>query len=85
MSSTPKELQADPETPFRVMWLETKLGVRYELPDMLDEHVDRAVETLHGGLPNIALTNVSDCCLLMPRRIIKTAGVGERCFWEAPA
>lgn len=84
MPSTPKELQADPETPFRVMWLETKLGVRYELPDMLDKQVDQAVQLLHGGLPNITMTNVSECCLLMPRRIIKKAGVGERCFWEAP-
>jgi hypothetical protein len=84
MPDSPQELQADPETPFHVMWVETKLGTRYELPDMLEKHVDEAVRALHGGLPNITMTNISECCLLMPRRIIKKAGVGERCFWEAP-
>lgn len=66
------------------MWVETKLGARYEFPDMLDKQVDESVQALHGSLPNITLHNISECCLLIPRRIIKKAGVGERCFWEAP-
>lgn len=85
MPSSQEELQADQETPFRVMWIVTKLGVRYEFPDMIDAQVDQAVKILHGGLPNITMNNISECCLLIPRRIIKRAGVGERCFWEAPA
>jgi hypothetical protein len=68
------------------MWLETTLGVRYSLPDMLIGHVDMAHRQLDQAdkvrLTTITLVNVSDVVLTVPYRILAKAGVGDRCFWE---
>jgi hypothetical protein len=32
---------------------------------------------------SITLVNISEAVLVVPKRVIKRAGVGERCFWEA--
>ena len=66
------------------MWFETRLGQRYELPDMLREHVTYAheqVATSHHE-STVIMINVSGVSLCIPKRIIAKAGVGERCFWE---
>lgn len=83
MSDSQEEFQADKETPFHVMWFVTKLGVKYEFPDMGATQVDSAVKQLHGLFDQMAVTNISGSCLVIPKRIIKKAGVGERCCWEA--
>lgn len=83
MSSTQEELQAgEGSTPFKMMWLETTMGVRYEMPDMLPVHIDEAHRQLDEDQEHISLLNVSDACLVVPKRIIAKAGVGDRCFWE---
>jgi hypothetical protein len=85
MSDTQKELQTSEESPLKTVWFETHLGVKYEMPDMLDEHITNAHRLLDGTkqIVNITILNVSEAVLLLPRRIIKKAGVGDRCFWEA--
>lgn len=67
------------------MWFETKLGVRYEMPDLLEEQVSEAHKSLDHSHEEslIVLTNISRVMLGIPRRIIKRAGVGDRCFWES--
>ena len=67
------------------MWFETKLGTRYEMPDLLEEQVSDAHKSLdHSNSESlIVLTNISRVMMGIPRRIIKRAGVGDRCFWEA--
>lgn len=67
------------------MWVETKLGVRYDMPDMLEEHITRAHRCLDaaGVHMNIVITNISEVTLVMPKRIVRRAGVGDRCFWES--
>ena len=82
MPDSQKELRADQKTPFSVAWFETRLGTRYELPDMLDEHVDSLRRQLDGSAPSLTLINVSDVTMVIPKRILLKAGVGKRCFWE---
>lgn len=84
MSNTQEEFQAGGESsPLNVMWFETHLGARYELPDMLSKHITLAHRQLDEAGDLVSVLNVSDVVLLLPRRIIKKAGVGDRCFWEA--
>jgi len=86
MSDTQKEFQTSEESPLKTMWFETHLGTRYEMPDMLEEHISKAHRLL--GAPNkqifnITVLNISEAVLVLPTRIIKKVGVGDRCFWEA--
>jgi len=84
MSDTQEELQAGEEAPLVTMWFETHLGARYEMPDMLRERVDEAHRQLDTpGLDRISVLNISEAMMFLPKRIIKKAGVGKRCFWEA--
>lgn len=50
---------------------------------MLPPHVDSMVKQLHNGDDRITLMNISEAVMIIPLRIIKKAGVWERCFWEA--
>jgi len=54
------------------------------MPDMLPQHVDEAHRQLDLPVTNITLRNISDVAMVVPRRIIKSAGANDRCFWEAP-
>lgn len=67
------------------MWFLTRLGQRYELPDMLRDHITEGhrqlAESRYEG--TVILINVSGASLAIPKRIVKSAGVGDRCFWEA--
>jgi hypothetical protein len=67
------------------MWFETSLGVRYEMPDMQANHVDSAHRQLAGDFDRIMMNNVSEVVMVIPKRILAKAGVGERCFWENDA
>lgn len=82
MPDSQKKLQADQTSPFSVAWFETRLGTRYELPDMLDEHVDSLRKQLDGSAPSLTLINVSNVTMVMPKHILLRVGVGDRCFWE---
>jgi len=85
MPDPSEKLQTDQETPFSVMWFATHQGTIYEMPDLLEHQVGEIHHMLDkGGGELIIITNVSGVMLSIPRRIIKTAGVGDRCFWEAP-
>jgi len=64
------------------MWFETLSGVRYEMPDMMTNHVDGVHGQLFGEFDTIVSLNVSEVVLSFPKRILKKVGVGERCFWE---
>ena len=67
------------------MWFETRLGVRYEMPDMMEEHITKThkhLDLLHHDAQLVVL-NLSGVTLVIPKRIIKKVGVGDRCFWEA--
>jgi len=89
MSSTQEELRTSEETPLKTMWFVTHLGARYEMPDMLREHITAAhtqLDTAEDSIDhaeNVVAANVSDVVLLLPKRIINKAGVGDRCFWES--
>ena len=87
MSDPQEKLQADQEFPdvFSVMWFETTMGVRYQLPDMLQDQVSKAHKSLDHSEEDsmIIAVNVAGAILMVPKRIIGKAGVGERCFWEA--
>lgn len=89
MSSAQKELRPGEETSLKTMWFVTHLGARYEVPDMLREHITTAHAQLGepaGSIDhadNVVATNISDVVLLLPKRIIHKAGVGDRCFWES--
>lgn len=85
MSDTQKELQASEGSPLKTMWFETHLGTKYELPDMTDEHVTNAHKLLDSSkeIVNVTILNISEAVLVLPRRIVKKVGVGDRCFWEA--
>ena len=53
------------------------------MPDMLEVHVTEAHRQLdEDHQEHVSLLNVSDACLVIPKRIIAKAGVGDRCFWE---
>lgn len=82
MSGAPQELPTSQE-PYSTFWFRTRLGTLYYLPDMLPQHVDEARRQLDLPVTNIALRNISDVAMVVPRRIIKSAGVNDRCFWEA--
>jgi hypothetical protein len=64
------------------VWFETSMGVRYELPDMQTNHVDAVHQQLFGDFDRVTAINVSEAVLVVPKRILVKAGVGERCFWE---
>lgn len=83
MFDSSKKLQAD-QTPLVTMWFETLLGARYEMPDMLNHHVTTTHKYLDSAdlSQDVHVMNVSNALLMIPKRIIKKAGVGERCFWE---
>lgn len=84
MSDTQEKLQAGEEGPLKTMWLETHLGDRYELPSMLAVQISAAHSLLDWSeASSITLVNISEAVLVVPKRVIKRAGVGERCFWEA--
>jgi len=60
------------------------MGVRYEMPDMMPHQVTAAHRNLDDRQTDrIIVFNVSEVCLILPRRIIKKAGCGDLCFWEA--
>lgn len=86
MPDSPKELQAGEESPLAVMWFATRLGTLYEMPDLLSAQVTDTHRQLDYSNADsmILMVNVSGVMLSIPKRIIKTAGVGDRCFWEAP-
>jgi len=67
------------------MWFETILGVRYVMPDMRGSEVDEAHRNLDTSDKSqyVHVRNVSAVIMMIPKRIIKRAGVGDRCFWEA--
>ena len=89
MSSTQEELRTSEETPLKTMWFVTHLGVRYEVPDMLRDQITAAHAQLGESAnsvdhaENVVATNISDVVLLLPKRIIHKAGVGDRFFWES--
>lgn len=90
MPDSQDELQADQKDagrPYTTLWFETRMGVQYVMPDMLPMHVESARQQLYGplGSGSITLMNVSGVCMVIPRHILKKAGCGERCFWEALA
>lgn len=83
MSDTQEEHQAGERSgPFVRMWFETTMGVRYEMPDMLPRHVEAAHKQLDSH-SSITVMNVSGVIMVIPKHILKKAGVGDRCFWEA--
>jgi hypothetical protein len=84
MPSTPPELPPDQETPFSVMWFETTLGVKYEMPDMQEHEVTEAHKNLDATFKDqyFHVRNTSGVIMMIPKRIIKKAGVKDRCFWE---
>lgn len=62
------------------------MGVRYVLPDMTGEQitgVHKQLDMDFGEDHHIIALNISEVVLSLPRRILKKAGVGDRCFWEA--
>jgi hypothetical protein len=62
------------------------MGVRYEMPDMTREQITEVHEQLDqscGPDHHIIVLNVSEVVLSLPKRILKRAGSGDRCFWEA--
>lgn len=84
MPDTQEKLQAGEEGPLKKMWLETHLGDRYELPNMPPVQIAAAHSLLDWtDASSITLVNISEAVLVVPKRIIKRAGVGDRCFWEA--
>ena len=82
MPGTQEELQTD-QNPLVIFWFQTRLGVHYELPDMLPQHVDEAHRQLDLDLELVTLRNISGVAMVVPKRIVKTAGANDRCFWEA--
>lgn len=52
------------------------------MPDMLDKNLEAVVDQLRGPYDQVVAFNVSECCLMIPKRIIQRAGHGETCFWE---
>lgn len=63
-------------------WFETRLGVRYELPDMQKHNVDWLCKQFDERIDTITAVNVSSAVLILPKRILKRAGCGTFCFWE---
>ena len=82
MPRAQEELQASKEGPFFTMWFVTKLGTRYELPDMLPLHIGEAHRQLAGGSEHISVINVSQVAVVFPLRILAKAGVADRTLWE---
>jgi hypothetical protein len=52
------------------------------MPDMTRDQITQAHKQLDGSYEKIVIMNVSDACLVLPMRILKRAGSGDRCFWE---
>lgn len=69
--------------PFVTCWLETRMGTKYEMPDMLPVHVDQLAKSLDTEIDTVTVLNVSNVVLILPKRILSRAGSGNRCFWEA--
>jgi hypothetical protein len=55
------------------------------MPDMRGSEVDEAHRNLDTSDKSqyVHVRNVSAVIMMIPKRIIKRAGVGDRCFWEA--
>jgi hypothetical protein len=53
------------------------------MPDMLHSHVDEAHRQLDTKSGSITVMNISGVIMVIPKHILKKAGVGDRCFWEA--
>ena len=83
MLSTQKECQTGETASLKTMWFTTHLGARYEMPDMLREHITGAHKQLDAPGDNVTVINISEAVILLPKRIINRAGVGDRCFWES--
>jgi hypothetical protein len=67
------------------MWFETTLGTKYEMPDMQTNYVDSVLKQLFDNATNISVINISEAVLILPKRILAKAGVGDRCSWEKDA
>lgn len=61
------------------------MGVRYEMPDMTEADITQVHKQLDHSNDDghIIASNVSEAVLSLPKRILKRAGSGGRCFWEA--
>jgi hypothetical protein len=68
--------------PFVTCWLETRTGTKYQVPDMLPEHVDQVARSLDQDMDTITVVNVSGVVVIFPKRILAKVGSGDRCFWE---
>lgn len=68
-----------------MMWFETTLGTCYHMPDMQEHEVTEAHKNLDTTDKSqyVHVRNTSGVIMMIPKRIIAKAGVGERCFWEA--
>lgn len=73
----------DDEDLYSTLWLRTKLGTMYYMPDMLSSDIDHALRQLDAPMEEIAIRNISGVIMVIPKRIIQSAGVGERKMWEA--
>jgi hypothetical protein len=83
MPDSPEVIQTDQAANFVTMWIETTMGVRYALPDMLPPHVDAVLKQLfEAPYEKVTAINISEACLILPKRIIGKAGVGDRIMWE---
>lgn len=65
--------------------IESDLGAHYKIPDCswkLLWQLTRS-ESLHG-FPSLSLVNVSQACLVIPTRIIKTISANGQILWRSP-
>jgi hypothetical protein len=85
MPDPQKERQAGEKSPFVTMWFLTHTGTRYEMPDMTDREITDAHRHLDAAasFQSIHVLNFSGAFLMLPKRILKSAGVGDRVYWEA--
>jgi hypothetical protein len=64
--------------------IETTLGALYVFPDMLRPALEEALR--HGAWDEgqLTLVNVSNACLMMPNRIVKTLSFDGQVRWSGP-
>ena len=83
MPDTPDDIRPSEKNTFSTCWLETRLGKRYEIPDMTTNQVDYLCAQCDSKeLDMLTLCNASGVVFIIPKNLVAKAGVNNRCFWE---
>jgi len=65
--------------------IETLLGARYVFPDMPRQLLEQEIMRGAWNEGQLTLVNVSNACLTLPNRIVKTLSFDGQVRWRGPS